>query len=132
MFVVVVGSRDWNNEPAVEQVRKLLYELREKYPGLVLVTSSTDKGVGKIVRDVCMESKSQFELCDLHMKVHAQLNRPKLAQVFYARNAALAELGEEYHIFVDKNRRGSFEDLVDKLEKSSSPKPLFLHLPEGF
>jgi hypothetical protein len=45
---------------------------------------------------------------DIHVRVFAQLPRTKLAQVFFARNAALVELGEEFHVFVDKSRKGAF------------------------
>ena len=49
MYVVVVGSREWSGEQATNQVNELLAMLKQKYSGIVLVTSSTDKGVGRIV-----------------------------------------------------------------------------------
>jgi hypothetical protein len=50
---------------------------------------------------------SAFQFVDIHVRVVAQLPRTKLAQVFFARNAALAELGEEFHVFVDKSRKAA-------------------------
>jgi hypothetical protein len=105
--VAVVESREWTGEKAVSQVNELLSQLKEKHSGLVVVTSSTDKGVGAMVRERCLREKTSFEFIDIHMRVFAHLPRTKLAQVFAARKAALDELGEEFHLFVDKNRKGA-------------------------
>src|ERR1035437_8667301 len=128
MYVVVVGCREWQGEQADAQVNSLLNEICEKYSGAVIVTSSTDKGVGSIVRTRCLKDKERFQLVDIHVRVFAQLPRAKLAQVFFARNAALAELGEEFHVFVDRNRKGAFEDLIEKLHAMEQQHPLFEHL----
>ena len=48
MGVVVVGSREWSGAQAASQVHEVLDELRKKYSRLVIVTSSTDKGVRQI------------------------------------------------------------------------------------
>lgn len=129
MFVVVVGSREWRGEAPEGQVNGLLDELKQRYAGLVVVTSSTDKGVGSIVRERCLKDKTSFQLVDIHVRVFAQLPRAKLAQVFFARNAALAELGEEFHVFVDESRKGAFEDLIEKLGAENQVRPLHIHLP---
>src|ERR1035437_4577536 len=130
MYVVVVGSREWRGAEATKQVNNLLEELRQKYSGLVVVTSSTDKGVGAMVRERCLQDKLTFQLVDMHIRVFAQLPRTKLAQVFFARNVALAELGEEFHVFVENNRKGAFEDLIEKMQAHEQQRPLFVHLPQ--
>ena len=130
MYVVIVGSREWRGEKAEQQVNSLLDELRLKYSGMVVVTSSTDKGVGLMIRERCMRDKNSFQLVDMHIQVFARLPRTKLAQVFFARNAALAELGEEFHVFVDHSRKGAFEDLIEKLESAEQKRPLFTYLPQ--
>jgi len=131
MYVVVVGSREWQGQQAEQQVNGLLDEISDKYSGAVIVTSSTDKGVGSIVRTRCLKDKERFQLVDIHVRVFAQLPRAKLAQVFFARNAALAELGEEFHVFVDPNRKGAFEDLIEKLQAAEQQRPLYEHPREG-
>jgi len=129
MYVVVVGSREWQGPEAEQQVNQLLDELRQKYSGLVIVTSSSDKGIGSIVRARCLRDKKMFQLVDIHVRVFAQLPRTKLAQVFFARNSALAELGEEFHIYLDPTRKGTFEDLIEKLEGAQQKRPIYKHLP---
>jgi hypothetical protein len=135
MNVVVVGSREWSGEQATNQVNELLAMLKQKYSGLVVVTSSTDKGVGRIVRDRCLKDKTSFQFVDIHVRVFAQLPRTKLAQVFFARNAALDEIGEEFHVFVDTSRKGAFEDLIEKVKSTDDRlgqrRPLFEYLPQA-
>ena len=128
MYVVVVGSREWQGEQADAQVNQLLNEISEKYSGAVIVTSSTDRGVGSIVQKRCLKDRERFQLVDIQIRVFAQLPRAKLAQVFFARNAALVEIGEEFHVFVDGNRKGAFEDLIEKLHAAEQQHPLFEHL----
>jgi len=130
MFVVIVGSREWKSEQSKMQVHKILEELRKKYSGMVIVSSSCDMGVGAIVKEQCLKDKKTFQFIDIHMRVFADLPRTKLSQAFYARNAALAELGEEFHVCVDKDRRGAFEDLIERLERMEMKRPLMIHLPE--
>jgi hypothetical protein len=129
MFVVVVGSREWQGETATQQVNALLDELKDKYSGMVVISSSTDKGVGRIIRERCLRDKITFQFIDLWMRVFASLPKAKLAQVFFARNSALLDLGEEFHVFVDMNRRGTFEDLIERLETSEQKRPLYKHFP---
>jgi hypothetical protein len=76
-------------------------ELRKKYSRLVIVTTSTDKGVGGYVRDYCLKHKTSFQLIDLNWKVYASLPSKKLAQVYDWKIPALAVAGEEFHVFVD-------------------------------
>jgi hypothetical protein len=52
-----------------------------------------------MVRERCLRDKTSFEFIDIHVRVFAHLPRTKLALVFAARNAALDELDEEFHLF---------------------------------
>jgi len=127
MYVVVVGSREWAGDWAHLQVTQLLEELRQKYSGLVVISSSCDQGVGYIVKQYCLKDRVTFQLIEFYAKVFAKLPRSKLAQVFYARNRALAAIGEEFHIFVDESRRGAMEDLVDVVKAENRPHTV--HMP---
>lgn len=130
MFVVVVGSREWRQGAAERQVFALLDHLKEKYSGMVVVTSSSDKGVGNMVRDYCLRDKTTFQLIDMNMRVFASLPRLKLAQAYAARSEALFALGEEFHVFVDENRKGAFEDLIERVQRAELVRPLYVHGPE--
>jgi hypothetical protein len=131
MFVVVVGSREWRGIEATQRVNELLDGLRERYAGMVVLTSSTDKGVGTMVRDRCLHDRHSFQMTDINLRIFAQLPRGKLIQLFRARNKALQEAGEEFHFFVDSNRKGAFEDLIEDLRTASEPRPYWLHFPDG-
>ena len=134
MYVVVVGSRGWQGQAAEQQVNAVLDSLRAKYSGMIVVSSSTDKGVGAIVKERCMNDKGLFQLVDLNVRIFGSLSHSKLVQIFDARNAALAALGEEFHVFVESNRRGAFEDLIEKLEGmegADKKSPLYKYVLEG-
>ena len=122
MYVVLVGSRNWESKEEDMQVNRILDELYQKYGSgeLVIVSSSCDKGVGVAVKSRCLKDKDKFQLIDFHCRVFAKLPRNKLAQVFMARNKALLALGEEFHICVDSDRRGAFEDLIETLERAKA------------
>lgn len=130
MFVVVVGSREWRAETGEKQVFALLDDLRQRYSGMVVVTSSSDKGVGNMVKDYCLRDKTTFQLIDMNIRVFASLPRLKLAQAYAARNEALVNLGEEFHVFVDANRKGAFEDLIEKVTRAELVRPLYVHEPD--
>jgi len=118
MYVVVVGSRNWQDEQSQKLVNSVLDQLYQKYSGLVIVSSSCDQGVGCIVKSRCLKDKKTFQLVEYQVRLFVDLPRSKLAQVHKARNAALEELGEVFHVFVDDDRRGTFEDLIERLQRS--------------
>src|ERR1700733_11519417 len=130
MYVVVVGSREWMGNWAAEQVNKVLEGLRTKYSGLLIVSSSCDKGVGMHVKGKCLKDKTAFQFVEIHARIFADIPRAKLAQIHQARNAALVELGEEFHVFVDADRRGTFEDLIERVERAGRKEVLRIYLPD--
>ena len=129
MNVVVVGSREWTGEKAHEVIQKVLSDLRNKYSDLMVITSSTDKGVGRIVQGICLKDKTSYSLTDYNVRVYASISRVKLAQYYNARNATLLEIGEEFHVFVDQSRKGWFEDLVERVNALERRRPLYLYHP---
>jgi hypothetical protein len=130
MYVVVVGSRLWLGKWADAQISKVLDDLHTKYSGLLVVSSSCDKGVGSYVKGRCMKNKTEFQFIEFHARIFADVPRAKLAQVHQARNAALEELGEEFHVFVDPDRRGTFEDLIERVERAGRREMLRVYLPD--
>jgi len=130
MFVVIVGSRLWQGQKAEERVNAVLDAVKEKYgSSLVVVTSSTDKGAGKIIRERCMKDRQQFQFIDLPVRAYCNLAPMKLQQVFAARDRALADIAEESHVFIDKDRRGAFEDFAKR--QLEMKRPVSLHLVDG-
>jgi len=129
MYVVVVGSRKWQGKEAESQINAVLDSLYKKYSGLIIVSSSCDQGAGCIVKSRCLKDKNKFQLIEYQVRLFMDAPRSKLAQVHKARNASLAELGETFHVFVDEDRRGTFEDLIERVEREGRGEMVHAHLP---
>lgn len=129
MFIVVFGSRDRDKPEDREYVNALLDALRLRYPSLVVVSASCDKGVGKFVKDKCLAEKEKFKFIEVMTKVYCDLARPKLAAIFNARNETLVEMGDKFHLFISaaKAGNGTINDLLHKALKAS--RPCVKHLP---
>ena len=130
MYVVVVGSRKWTNADAEKQVNQLLDELKNKYSGLIVVSSSCDQGVGSVVKTRCLRDKTTFQLIEYQVRLFVDLPRTKQAQVHAARNRSLQAIGEEFHVFVDPDRRGTFEDLIESVVREGRGDRVHTHLPQ--
>lgn len=123
MFVVVIGARERDCSADKENVPKLLDQLREKYPRLVVVSTGCDKGVGLLVKSYCLkpENKNRIQFVEVSMRTYGELVRTQTAQLYLARNATLVELGEEFHIFDVAEKRSSVKDLIQRLQKTRLP-----------
>src|SRR5580693_755378 len=113
MFIIVVGARERKNPADKAQVDEVLNRLRAKYGATMVVTSvACDQGIGAFVKQKCLENSVDFRFLEITQRIYADLPRSRMIQVFIARNAILAELGDEFHIFVDADHRGTMEDLM--------------------
>jgi|SRR5882724_1994351 len=129
MYVVVVGSRKWQGPAAEKQIHEVMDALYKKYSGLIVVSSSCDQGAGNIIKTRCLKDKNMFQLVEYQVRLFLEAPRAKLAQIHRARNASLAEIGEAFHVFVDEDRRGTFEDLVERVELLGRSEVIHIHLP---
>lgn len=113
MNVVIVGARE---RAETEEDRKIAEELivslvRQHSSRLKVLSVGCDKGIGKIVRDYCMENGITF--VEVRMKFEGD-DIPKhfFAHMFLARNAALLDVGDEYYVFKGPNENGIVENII--------------------
>ena len=128
MFVVVVGAVERREEGDEELMVTILEDLRKKYPSLVVISAACDKGIGNVIKTHCLEEKMRFRFMEVYTRIFAELPKTKLAQVFIARNANLEELGDEFHIFATRDRRGSVEDLIQRVS-AKGDRPVYVYVP---
>lgn len=128
MNVVIAGA--WNRDEREDQVvvNKLLDVLKEKYAGgLVVFTTGSDRGVGKIIKNRLMpknqnEQSGEIDFVDLMMKIYLKdPSKADLIKIWRARNASLVEIGEEFHIFMDRDKRGNMADLLSRVTELGLP-----------
>lgn len=122
MYVVLMGARERDEAGDEKLVNGLLNHLKKLYgSALVVVSAATDRGVGKYVKDRCLQDKEVFKFIDVSTKIFGELPKARLAQVFKARNATLLELGNHFYIFDTKAGKGITEDLVTRVTNAGFP-----------
>ena len=123
MFVIVVGARERKTPADESQVCEVLSRLKTKYGATMVVTSAAcDQGIGSFVKKKCLGNSTDFRFLEITQRIYADLPRSRMIQVFIARNAVLAELGDEFHIFVDPDHHGTMEDLMQRIERLDTGK----------
>lgn len=114
MNCVIVGARERQElEKDKEVVTELLRNLLSQHSKtrLNVVSAGCDRGIGKLVRDNCMSSKITF--LEARMKFEGEdIPRQFFIQAFLARNRALLDIGDEFHIFRGPNPNGIVEALI--------------------
>lgn len=131
MKVVIVGARKRSEAEDEPLVNKLVDGLIKKYPMLRVVSASCDRGVGKIVKSKCLPDNmgpkppAQFNFIEIHVRpylVDSEFTAAEFADIFTARNAMLAEIGEEFHLFVEEDGpRGMMLDLYNRVKSRNAP-----------
>lgn len=117
--VVIVGARervaDMEGTPLEkdkEKVEALIRKLAGLYGrSLNVISVGCDKGVGKLVRDFCIQNGIIF--VENRMKLEGKdIPRSFFVHVFQARNPALVALGDEFYIFKGPNENGIVENII--------------------
>lgn len=126
MRVVIVGARLRSESEDFTLVNSLIDELKKMYPGLFIVTTACDRGVGKIVKNrlipVDPNKPPIIPFLEVAYRIWGE-DMPKAvyANIYLTRNPALLALGEEFHIFVDKDKRGVMQDLLERVQDAGLP-----------
>jgi hypothetical protein len=128
MHIVVVGARERDEQGDEDLVNSLLTFLHKCFgSALVIISTATDRGVGRYVKDRCLKEKEKFKFIDVSTKIFGELPPARLAQVFKCRNAAIVELGSKFYIFDTAVGKGITDDLVVRAKKVDCP--VFLYKP---
>ena len=123
MRVVVVGSYSLSEMEVDALVTKLIASLCEKYSKLRVVAMDCDRGVGKLIKNMCLppgsKTKPTFCLEELALRIYSagpELTSAERAALLKPRNAYLAEVGEEFHIILGtEGMHGMMGDLYNRL-----------------
>ncbi len=126
MNVVIVGAKDRNTEEDKELVHRLMDAAAKHYPNCVFVTMLTHVGVGKFVKEHCLEKGPhngfRYQLIECAMRLFAQrFSKNELSAIYIARNATVHELGDVFYYFACPERRGTMEELIERAERDGRP-----------
>ncbi len=134
MNVIIIGARKRSELQDEPLVNKLVDTLIEKYPQLKVISTSCDRGVGKIIKNKCLplgekNPKAIFRFIEISLRIYLlpgeELTKSEFAQAFMARNATLNELGDEFHIMVDGEPRGTMADLLRRVKERGAPYSIY-------
>ena len=130
MKVVIVGDRlrEGNQEDDMELVNGLIDSLKKKYADFQVITASCDRGIGKYLRNRCGprvegERSGEVDFTEVVMKIYLRHpSKQALNERWRARNAALVELGEEFHLCpMQYGRSTTTWDLIKRVRKAGLP-----------
>ena len=99
-------------------------------PGCVFVTSLSHLGVGRYIREKCLEKvngRFKFQLVDCNVRTYAaDLSKSELAAVYIARNATPYEMSDVLYYLASEDRRGPMEDLLQRFIDGGRPTKVML------
>ena len=130
MRVVIVGSYSLSERDVDPLITKLIATIIEKYSKLRIVAMDCDRGVGKIIKNMCLPpeankgGKPKFCLEELALRIYSsgpELTSAERAALLKPRNAYLAEVGEEFHVILgSEGSHGMMGDLLGRLKEQQA------------
>lgn len=127
MRVVIVGARNRSEIADTKLVYAILDECIAKYGKLMVVTKACDRGVGKIIKSRCLDSNKpnvpEFDMVEMSLRHYLirELPRSEFLGDFNTLNAALVEIGDEFHLLTEEEPRGSMLDMLIRVQKADRP-----------
>lgn len=131
MRVAIVGSKERNTTQDKELVEQLIDMVTDTtFDVRFVCTDSWQAGIGQFVRGKCTEKvrgefKHQVIIYDVRTYT-SHLSRQEIADIYLARNAALFEISDVLYFFSGSDRRGTIEDLVEKMQAAGRPVKVFM------
>jgi hypothetical protein len=134
MRVAIIGASGRNTPQDRLLVEKLIAELQTKHSGCLFVTTAHSDGVGKFVREKCLEKdahgqfKYQLALINIQLFV-SNLPRAEVAALYQARNPALLEIADVFYYLANSSRTGMLENVIEKAQALN--RPVHILMPDG-
>jgi hypothetical protein len=137
LVVTFVGARkrssirERNALEHIEEIQKddrflvssILIGLVNRFHEIHVVSYACDDGIGKIVKEVCLEKRIKFGEIVWYFHGENRWEPDETSRAYLTRNATAEEIGDIFIIlakssdsFMDR-RKGIVEDLVDRLRK---------------
>lgn len=131
MKVVLMGAKERETDKDRELVCEAMEKLSALYPGILMIALMTHMGVGKFVRDKCLEKDAagnfKYQLIECSVRLYARhLSKAETAEIFIARNASAFEMGDILVYFAHPSRRGTTEDMLERFKAAGRPYKVFL------
>lgn len=133
MKVVIGGARFRSEAQDLDLVNELIDQLKDMYPPLQVMTTSCERGVGKIVKNRLMPKDSPTGETEIpvfsEVKITAygkNINKHDYSTLFRARNHMLLAWGEEFHIFLD-NTKSAMTELVEMVREAGLPLSVYYY-----
>jgi len=126
MKLVIVGAKERDTEEDRLFVHALMDQIAAEAPHTTFVTALTHMGVGRFVKEYGLTKNADnryiFQIVECSVRIYAQdLSKPELAQIYIAKNATVAELGDMLIYLASEDRRGTCEDLLSRFEALRRP-----------
>lgn len=130
MKVVVIGPRDHQEYIYRQIVHDIIDQCLNDYPKVLIVTKSCDQGVGKLIRTRCLfmydpvlNKKPEFDMVEINLRHHLvmELPQPEFQANFDSLNAALLELGDEFHLILGDDAEGGMHDILKRVRSTGRP-----------
>lgn len=126
MRVCIVGAKERDTEEDRQTVSDLMELISANQPGCLFITMLTHVGVGKFIREKCLERDSndrfRFALIECNVRTYAQnLSKAELAQIYLARNGTPFEMSDVLYYLASEERRGPMEDLLERFSLAGRP-----------
>lgn len=129
MKVVIAGSRSRDESKDKELVHNIITDVTNKYSKLIIVSKSSERGVGRIISERCKSSSPnpEFDMMTFDLKhlLRHELPRPEFLNHFNLLNAPLVEIGDEFHILTEDFITGSIKDLIERVKQQCLPYALY-------
>lgn len=127
MRVVLVGARNRNEMADAALVNSIIDSCKERYPNVIFIVASCDKGVGRIVKsrniDPHIPNKFEFDMIEIQMRhfLNQELPRSEFTSHWNALNSVLVELGDEFHLLTEEFPKGAVFDLIKRVKVAHRP-----------
>jgi hypothetical protein len=125
--VVIVGARNRSEMVDAKLVNEIIDDCVARFSNLIIVVSSCDKGVGRIVKsrniDPHMPNKFEFDMIEIQMRhyLKQELPRQEFTSHWNALNSVLVELGDEFHLLTEEYPKGAIMDLLRRVKVNNRP-----------
>jgi len=124
--IVIVGARLGRDDDADKVlVDQIIDDCKDRYAKLLIVTKSGDKGVGKFILDRCRSARDNgdhdFDMIEISLRhiLKREIPKNEFLGHFYTLNAALVELGDEFHLLAEEFPAGAMQDILKRIKERS-------------
>src|SRR5260221_11023846 len=107
MRIAIIGARSRTSMSDTQLVNSIVDSCQEKYSNLIVIVSSCDKGVGKVIKSRNVNPHAsgsyQFDMIELQMKHYLQHELPQAEFTghWIALNSTIVELGDVFHLLIE-------------------------------